>query len=209
MAYNIQEQEEIDNFKYLWRNGGAIVCGIIVLVVICYGSWRFYQHRINMRVERASAELSRFNEVLFSNNTESATKQLLEMQSKYADLNVAAMASLSMAGLYFDNDNYQEAQKQLEWVLANNKDDTLSALATQRLASLLLQQKKYDAALAAINKPVNPAFEGMSLDIKGDILLAQDKKADALQAYELAVKKIPDDVPTKQIIQIKIDQLKV
>lgn len=206
MAYSIQEQEEIEGFKHFWRNGGSLVCGFVVLALLGYGGWKFYQNQQAKNAAQASTALSKFTEEFMSKKTEEAQKQLTVLQTQHKNNNAAAMASLSMAGLHFEEKKYPEAQKELEWVLANTKDATLNALAIQRLANLFLQQEKYDLALSTIAKPVNSVYEPMSLDIKGDILFAQGKIKEAAQSYEQALLKMPQDAPGKEIIELKKSQ---
>ncbi len=206
MAYSIQEQEEIEGFKHFWKNGGSLICGVVVMALLGYGGWKFYQNQQAKNAAQASVALSKFTEEFMGKKTEEAQKQLTILQTEHKNNNAAAMASLSMAGLYFDQKKYTEAQKELEWVLANTQDPTLNALAIQRLANLFLHQEKYDLALNMINKPVNSVYEPISLDIKGDILFAQGKKKEAAQSYEQALLKLPKDAVGKEIIELKKSQ---
>ena len=206
MAYSIQEQEEIEGFKHFWRNGGSLVFSLVILALLGYGGWKFYQNQQAKNAAQASAALSKFTEEFVGKKMEEAQKQLTILQTEHKGNNAAAMASLSMAGLYFEQKKYPESQKELEWVLANTKDATLNALAIQRLANLFLQQEKYDLALSTIAKPVNPVYEPMSLDIKGDILFAQGKKKEAAQSYEQALLKMPKDTQGRDLIEMKKSQ---
>ncbi len=208
MAYNIQEQEEIEGFKHFWRSGGAIFCGVVVLAVIGYFGWNFYKNSQKADAAQASVVLTQFTENLMAKKPEDAAKDLTVLKTQHKSNPAAATASLAMAGVHFGEKKYPEAQAELEWVLANNKDEVITALATQRLANLFLQEKKYDQALAAIAKPVSVNFEGVSLDIKGDILYAQGKKKEAAEAYELALAKLPKETMGRQLIELKRDQAK-
>ena len=58
----------------------------------------------------------------------------------------------------------------LNWVLKNQNAPLVQALAAQRLGVVLLQQKKYDAAINALNTQVEADFEPLMLETKGDVL---------------------------------------
>lgn len=208
MAYSIHEQEEIEGFKHFWRSGGAMVCIALLLAAFGYLGWKFYQGNQKENLTQASEVLTNFSTHLMEQKKEDAAKELATLKSKYKNTSAAAAASLAMAGVLFEDKKYPEAQAELEWVLTNNQEPTINALATQRLANLQIQQKQYDKALATIAKPVAPEYEGISLDIKGDILYFQGKKKEAAEAYELALAKIPKNTAGYPLVELKRDQAK-
>ena len=69
-------------------------------------------------------------------------------------------------------------ENQLEWVVANSNEDELKSLARLRLAAVLIDQKQFDAALAALEGKHSESFAGLFLDMKGDIFNLQGKAAD-------------------------------
>ncbi|WP_017524070.1 tetratricopeptide repeat protein, partial [Pusillimonas noertemannii] len=95
------------------------------------------------------------------------------------------------------------AREQLEWLVAQGKDPALVPLARLRLAGILLEQKQYDEALAQLD-PAPSAFEGLFADRRGDILAAQGKKDEAIEAWQKAIAQLGAD-PLVQVIQLKID----
>lgn len=208
MAYSIHEQEEIEGFKHFWRSGGAIVCIILLLSAFGYLGWKFYQNNQKDNLVQASDLLTKFSNDMMEQKKDDAAKQLQTLKAKHKNTVAAASASLAMAGSLFEEKKYPEAQAELEWVLANNNNPTVTALAIQRLANLQIQLKKYNEALATIAKPVAPEYEGVSLDIKGDILYFQGKNKEAVEAYELALAKLPKDTAGYSLIQLKRDQAK-
>ena len=74
--------------------------------------------------------------------------------------------------------------------------DELRDLARLRLAALLLDEKAFDQALKQLEGSVSPSFELRFIELKGDILSAQDKKSEAAGAYQSALGKLKDSVKT-------------
>ena len=100
-----------------------------------------------------------------------------------------------------------EAAKQYSWVLANQKDALFQASAAKNLAVVLLQQKKFDDALTVLNTPVDESFAPIINETKGDVLTAQGKTKEAVAAYKLALDKLSEDSPNRELLQLKMAQL--
>ena len=96
----------------------------------------------------------------------------------------------------------------MKWVLSNQQDSLIQALTAQRLGVVLLQQKKYDAALAALDTPVDAAFAPLLMETKGDVYAAQGKNQEALKNYGQALEKMPQDSVGRELVQMKLDSLK-
>ncbi|WP_434777754.1 YfgM family protein [Neisseria sp. Ec49-e6-T10] len=206
MAYTLQEQEEIDGFKHFWKSGGAILCALIVIAAIGYFGWTIYQSHQKNEQAKAGNIFNEFVTQIQGNNIEAADKQFNILLTEHQGSPSTAGASLIKAGYLFNEKKYEDARKNLEWVLTNNKEPLFQALATQRLALVYLQEQKYNEALETINKPVDPNFDSVMLDIKGDIYAAQGKSKEAKEAYNMALAKMTDDVPGKELIELKRDQ---
>jgi hypothetical protein len=69
------------------------------------------------------------------------------------------------------------------------KDDETAALARLRLAGIRLDEKKYDEALALLEAKHAEAFVPLYADLRGDILAAQGKPAEARAATNFALEK--------------------
>jgi len=100
------------------------------------------------------------------------------------------------------------AEGHLNWVLKNQKAPLVQALAAQRLGIVLLQQKKYDAAIAALNTKVEADFEPLLLEAKGDVYVAQNKTKEAAQSYQQALEKLPKEAIERELLQMKLDSQK-
>ena len=74
-------------------------------------------------------------------------------------------------------------------------------------ALVLLDEKKYDEALAAVQAAPVEAMTALFADARGDILVAQQKAADARSAYQLALDKTDAKSPYRGVIQGKLEAL--
>ena len=74
-------------------------------------------------------------------------------------------------------------------------------------ALVLLDEKKYDEALAAVQAAPVEAMTALFADARGDILVAQQKASDARSAYQLALDKTDAKSPYRGVIQGKLEAL--
>ena len=148
----------------------------------------------------------------FNTHGKTDCRRILAAQLAYQPVITAATANGSLCaefvGRPFEHGQYEAAEKQLNWVLQNQQIPFVRALAIQRLAIVQLQQKKYDAALATLQMPVDAAFEALILETQGDVLYAQGKNKEALAVYEQALAKTVQDAPGLQLLQLKADELR-
>ena len=78
-------------------------------------------------------------------------------------------------------------------------------IARLRLARVLFDEKNSADALKLLEiKPVD-SFIGLYADLKGDVLAAQGKRAEARAAYQVAFDKSDAASPLQQILQLKLD----
>ena len=101
----------------------------------------------------------------------------------------------------------KSAGTQLEWALNRAKDEETSAVARLRLAAVRLDEKQYDEALRLLDAKHPPAFDGLYLDLRGDVMLAQGKTAEARAAYQDALAKLAEQGNYRLVVQAKLDAL--
>ncbi len=205
-VYDLKDQEEIENFKYFWRNWGRWLFAGLVVLAIAYLGWVMYRSHQRNTGSEAVTLFDQWAEDQQAGKPAEAAKLLAQLQSDYSGSISAAQATLIQAGAAFDQGKYDEAAGHLNWVLKYHQDPLIRALAIQRLATVQLQQQKYDDALATLNQPADEAYAGILLETKGDVYAAQGKRSEAAAAYQQALDKLPANDESRQFLQLKIDQ---
>ncbi|MBD0764994.1 MULTISPECIES: YfgM family protein [Neisseria] len=209
MAAHLEEQQELDNFKYFWKTTGKWLFAVLILAALGYLGYTVYQNRKVSQNQEAAAILAEIVEKAQSKAPQNEINaELTKLQQSYPQSISAAQATLMAAATEFDAHRYDVAEAHLKWVLSNQQDSLIQALAAQRLGVVLLQQKKYDAALAALDTPVDAAFTPLLMETKGDVYAAQGKSQEALKNYGQALEKMPQDSVGRELVQMKLDSLK-
>lgn len=207
MAYDHEEQEQLDELKAWWKHyGNTVLLGVALVAAVAAGfqGWRQYQrgHAV------AAATLYQQLEVAASADDHKKVRDIAgRIVADYASTPYGTFAALSSARASFETGDLTAAKTQLAWVMANAREDEIRDVARLRLAAVLLDEKNYAEALKQLEaKPVE-SLASMFSDMKGDVLAAQGKKAEARNAYQLALDRSEPGSPYRSIVQVKLDAL--
>jgi len=207
MAYDLEEQEQLEAIKDWWKQyGNMVVLAVIAcaLTVTTFYGWRYYRHQQALAAVTLYEQLESAQR---ANELKRVRDIAAQITDKYVSTVYAGMAALAAARASFTAGDLTAAKSQLQWVIDHTKEDEMRDVARLRLAGILLDEKNYAEALKlAEAKPVEP-FSVLYADMKGDILVAQGKVAEARTAYQQALDKSDAKNPYHQILQLKLDAL--
>ncbi len=211
MAYNLQEQEQIDELKSFWAQyGNAILAAVTIALLVFAGvrGWNWYQAR---QATAAAAIYSELTSAVQVRNIEQVRQRSDDLFKQYGATAYGQMAGLMAARAYVDAKDLAGAKNSLQWVIDNARDSEFKQMARLRLSGILLDEKSYEAAL----KLLDPATRGKSSaeltgsfsDRRADVLLAQGDQAGAKSEYEKALAMLPPSSSLRQLVQLKLDAL--
>jgi predicted negative regulator of RcsB-dependent stress response len=207
MAYDLEEQEQIAALKAWWKDyGNLVIAGAAACAFSVAGwqGWRYYQ---SSQAKAAATLYEQLDQAERAGDHKKVRDIAAEITGQYASTAYGAFAALSAARASFDTGDLAAAKSQLQWVVDNAKEDEIRDVARLRLAGVLLDEKKLEEALALVEvKPVE-SMTGLYADLKGDILLAQGKRAEARSAYQLALDRSEAGSPYRATLQLKLDAL--
>jgi predicted negative regulator of RcsB-dependent stress response len=132
-----------------------------------------------------------------------------DIKDKFGSTTYAQQAGLLVAKQYYAAGKPDAAKTALSWVADKSSDPGYQAVARLRLAGLLLDSKAYDEALKQLSASFPPQFEALAADRKGDILLNQGKKKEALAEYGKAFKGFDERTEYRRLVEIKLNSLGV
>lgn len=206
MAYDLEEQEQIANFKAFWARYGNLIMGVLIVALLAYAGYNFWQSRQRAQAVEASALYDELQAALAASDNAKAQRIAGDIKQKYEATVYAQMASLAAAKTAFEANDLKTAKAQLQWV-ADQGNDEYKAIAKLRLAGVLLDEKSHDAALKLLNDTYPAQFSAEVADRKGDVLVAQNKISEARQAYVAALAAMHKDHPGRQLVQIKLEAI--
>ena len=207
MAFDLEEQEQLDEFKVWWKlHGNKVIWGVTVFLLIA-GGWRAWQTWQHNQAAEASMLFDTAVQAASTNNLQ-ATKQITAQIMENQVRSVYAAPAAWLAGrVNYESGDLRSATSQYEFALEHAKDDGLKQLARIRLASIRFEAKDFAGALALLDDAFDPAFQGLAAQLKGDILVEQGKIDEARAAYKLALEKLGDKSSLKPLVEIRLDAL--
>ena len=206
MAYDLEEQEQIDEFKAWWKQYGKMLSTLVLGLVAAYATYQIWQYTQHKQAIEAS---SQYQELTITDEKDLKAIQAKSavLMDKFSGTPYAARAALYAAKANYEAKDTKSAKAQLEWAIKNAQETSASALASLQLANILTEEKDYEGALKILDAPHDAGFEGLFADLKGDVLLAQGKSAEAKAAYELALTKLDAQGKYRVITQRKLETL--
>ncbi len=206
MAYDLEEQEQLDEFKAWWKKNGKLATNLVLSALIAYTAWQGYGYYQNKKSIEASTLYQTLVVTEASKLAEIKT-QAAKLTADYASTPYAGRAAIISAKASLAASDTKAAKTQLEWAAKNAKESTTKAIASLQLAGILFEEKNYDAALQLLTKDADKGFTGLKEDLKGDIYVAQGKKTEAKKAYEAALNELDAQGRMQQYTRQKLEAL--
>ncbi len=206
MALDLEDQEQLDEFKVWWGKYGKLTINVVLALVLAYAAWQGYQYMQHKKAVEASDLYQKLLQ-LDSKKADLVKSEGAKLMNDYASTPYAGRAAVLLAKTSFESDDIKSAKSQLEWAIANAQEDAVKAIARLELATLLLSEKDYAGAEKLLNQEIDPGYAGLKDSLAGDIYIAQGKTTEAKQAYENALTKLDSDGRFYLLTQQKLDAL--
>jgi len=206
MALDLEEQEQLDEFKAWWDKNGKMLTNAIIIGLIAFAAWEGYQ----AWKQKKSSEASNIYQILVTTDTSKSDEiklQSTKLIDNFSGTPYAGRAAVYAAKASYLNKDVAGAKTQLEWAINNAKEPSVSAIASIELAGILYENKEYDAANNVLNNIKDPGFSGLKDNMLGDILLAQNKTAEAKKLFESALKNLDHQGKLYQLTKQKLESL--
>jgi len=206
---DLEEQEQLDQLKHFWNTWGTLISSVLIVVAGSLVAWNGYQYWQNRQAGQAAALFDAVDVAARSGDQARVAQAFSDLKAKYAGTTQAAQAGLALAKMSVEAGNADVAKEALVWVADHANDEGLKVLAKLRLASVLMDQKNYDEAFKQVSGSVPVEFDGVFADRKGDILVLQGKRAEAIAEYTKAYKAFEEGVEYRRLVEIKLGALGV
>ena len=193
MAYDLEEQEQIEALKGWWKQNGKLVIVAVLAACVAFAAvtgWRWHKERQGDEAAQLYGELER---AMQASDAKKVAETSARIMDQYSGTAYGAMAALVAAKSSFDAGDLKTAGARLAWAVDHARDEETRAAARLRLAGVRLDEKHPES------------FDGLYADLRGDVLVAQGKLAEARAAYKLALDKLAPEATYRLIVQVKLD----
>lgn len=206
---DLEEQEQLDQIKYFWKQYGNLITWALIVVLGAFAGWNFYQYWQRSQAMQAAAMYDEVERVVASADAAKIDRVFADMKERFASTTYAQQAGLLVAKQYYNAGNAEAAKAALGWVADKAGDAGYQALAKLRLAGILVESKAFDEALKQLSGSFPASFDGLVADRKGDILLLQGKRSQAVAEYEKAYRSLDEGTEYRRLVEVKLNSLGV
>lgn len=204
MAYDLEEQEQLDEFKAWWAKNGRMVSSIVLVGVLAYAGWQGYHYWIS----KQSTEASNIYQALVTtepSKLDSIKSQATQLTTDYSVTPYAGRAAVFLAKAQYEAKEVDGATKQLNWAINNAKESSIKAIAALQLAGIQYDKKEFAAAKKTLEGIQDQGYLGLKDNLMGDIYLAEGKTEDAKKAYAEALKHLDQQGRLFQLTKQKLE----
>ena len=212
MAYNLQEQEQIDELRAFWQRWGTPILAVVTVALLAYAGykgWDWYQWR---QAQAASSHYGQVLEAVDRKDAAAIKSRSQDVMNSYKSTVFAQMAGLVAGRALLDGGDRAGAADALRWVADNGRNAEFRLLARLRLSALQLDDKAWDQALATLNSPdleaSSPDLKAEFADRRADILFASGKPKEARAEYDRALTLATPQNALREAIELKRDAIR-
>jgi predicted negative regulator of RcsB-dependent stress response len=181
-----------------------VVVATLIASMAGVKAWNYYQQQ---QIEQAAELYSSLLQIEPSGDSKKIGDAAHLLMEAFPGSGYASRAALISARASLEGGDVQNAKSRLQWTLDNTREDELKDLVRLRLAGILLDEQKYDDALRLLDSKHGDSFDGLYADLKGDVLIAAGKVAEARAAYHKALDRMGKKGTYHNIVQMKLDAL--
>ncbi|MFD1121082.1 YfgM family protein [Methylophilus flavus] len=211
MAYDLEEQEQLDEFRVWWNKNGKMAIRLIIAAIVAYAGWQGYQSWMNSKATAASTAY----QTLVSNSLQDVdtkkagqiSKEAEVIQKDYSMTPYAGRAALFAARALHQAKQGEAAEKQLQWAVAEAKEPAIKQMAAIEIAGLQIERNALDDAKKTLEAINDSGFDGLKNSMLGDIYIAKKQEKEAKQAYIQALKGLDPEGKLFYLTQQKLDAL--
>jgi predicted negative regulator of RcsB-dependent stress response len=207
-TYDLEEQEQLAELKTFWKQYGNLILLAVTAALVVFAGYRVWMWYQASQSAQASVVYGELQKAAAANDAKKVRDLAGTLIEQYPRAVYAPLGAFISAKVHFAAGDLKTARAQLAWAVENARDPGMQALARLRLANVLIDEQAYDEALKVLGVKPDAAFEALFEDLRGDVLVAQAKHAEAKAAYTAALGKLkPADDAARELIQLKLDGL--
>lgn len=208
MAYDLEEQESIDQMKAWWDQWGTPITAAVCVCCLGFAGWNGWQWYQRNQVAQASGAYVQLQNAIYQNDTKNVKSIADGLIEDYGTTIYAPLGALASAAAEVQEGNLDLARDRLVWVIEKSGHPEYDTIARVRLAGVELSATKPEAALKAL-EPAKPVPDQTALveDRLGDVYYAMNDFEKARAAWQKAVEAAGEQSPIRGVLHYKLASL--
>ncbi len=203
MAYDLQEQESIDQMKAWWDQWGTPITAAVCVVCLGFAAWNGWHWYQRNEAGKAAVAYAQLQQALVANDAKNVSSLSTGLIDSYRGTIYAPMGALAAAQAALSAGDFAAAESRLKWVIDSSKRPEYETLARVRLAGVYFDAGKLDDALALLDaaKP-EPRQLSLVLDRRGDVLAAKGDIEGARKCWQEVLDRGMKEFQTDPILRV-------
>lgn len=208
MAYDLEEQESIDQMKAWWDQWGTPITAAVCVCCLGFAGWNGWQWYQRNQAAQASGAYVQLQNAIYQNDAKNVKSIADGLIEDYGTTIYAPLGALASAAAEVLEGNLDLARDRLVWVIEKSGHPEYDTIARVRLAGVELSAKKPEAALKVL-EPAKPVPDQTALveDRLGDVYYAMNDFEKARAAWQKAVEAAGEQSPIRGVLHYKLASL--
>lgn len=206
MAVELYDEHEQSERVRNWirENGMSIVLGLALAIGGVFGWRQWGEYQQNQSLMAADYYTLVQTELEAGRNDE-ALAQYQAMRESVSGQSYTALAGLLVASTLVESGEFEQAAAIYEDILDRGDLRALWPATRLRLARLRYEAGDPAAALELVSGEAPTGYEAPWNELRGDLLMAQDRIDEAREAYREALERIEADGGNPVVVRSKLD----
>lgn len=204
---DLQEQEQLDALKAFWNKQGSLIAWALILVLGGFAAWNGWQYWQREQASKAGALFEELDRAALVGDADKVGRVFADLKERNPGTAYAQQGGLLAAKVQVAAGKLDAAKASLTWVAEHAMEDEARQLARLRLAGVQADSQQLPEALKTLDAVKGEGFDALAADRRGDVLMAQGKKAEALTAYQAAWKGMGEKVEYRRLVDAKLTAL--
>jgi len=203
----LADDDDLARARVFWHEWGKPIVIAIALGLGGIGSFNYWQ---NYQVQNSESASSLYDQVLSSEDADSARASLDTLKNEYSSLAYSQLAALLMTRLLIEEDRVDEAATELRWAVEHSNDEKITHIARLRLSAAMLSLGQYDEVLNLIAGIDGNVFGARYQELLGDAYALRNRNGDielARKAYQASLDAENDFFNRQEFVRAKLDNL--
>ena len=208
MAYDLQEQESIDQLKAWWEKWGTPITAVVCAGCLAFAGWNGWQWWKRNEAAKAAGAYMALQQAALANDVKNIASLSNGLLESYGSTVYAPLGALVASKATLAAGNLDEAAAKLKWIVDQSGRPEFDTIARVRLAGIYFDAGKLDDAIAVLDgaKPTERQ-NSLVLDRRGDVLAAKGDVKGARECWMKVLEAPYRGDPILKVVEYKLNAL--
>ncbi len=208
MAYDLQEQESIDQLKAWWEKWGTPITAVVCAGCLAFAGWNGWQWWKRNEAAKAAGAYMALQQAALANDVKNIASLSNGLLESYGSTVYAPLGALVASKAALAAGNLDEAAAKLKWIVDQSGRPEFDTIARVRLAGIYFDAGKLDDAIAVLDgaKPTERQ-NSLVLDRRGDVLAAKGDVKGARECWMKVLEAPYRGDPILKVVEYKLNAL--